>query len=208
MKKIIILLACVLTVGVLGGCTSNQDVQSYLEALLDTSYKNDTAAFVKMGLGTKEDAEALYEQGIDNGTEAFCGSLGVTDEFKEDFHTLYKDMLAKVRYEVGEAEKQSDGSYLIPVSYEKMNIFQPATAMYQEKVAALAKEWAEGDIPSEEEMMHEIVLTYKESMETVLAEVQYNEPQTMTVRIELVNNVYTPNTDDVAALEKALFDGE
>ena len=73
MKKIIMLLACVLTVGILGGCTSGKDVRSYLQALLDTSYKNDTAAFVKMGLGTGEDASALYEQGIDNGTEAFCG---------------------------------------------------------------------------------------------------------------------------------------
>ena len=89
-----------------------------------------------------------------------------------------------------------------------MNVFQPTTATYQEKVAALAKEWTEGDAPSEEEMMHQIVLTYKESLEAVLAEVQYNEPQTMTVRIELVDNVYTPNTDDVAELEKVLFDGE
>ena len=208
MKKIIMLLACVLTVGILGGCTSDKDVSSYLQALLDTSYKNDTAAFVKMRLGTGEDASALYEQGIDNGTEAFCGRLGVTDEFREDFRTLYKDMLSKVRYEVGKAEKQSDGSYQVVVSYEKMNVFQPTTATYQEKVAALAKEWTEGDAPSEEEMMHQIVLTYKESLEAVLAEVQYNEPQTMTVRIELVDNVYTPNTDDVAELEKALFDGE
>lgn len=208
MKKIVMILVCVLTVGILGGCTSDQDVRSYLEALLDTSYKNETAAFVKMGLGTEEDAKALYEQGIDNGTEAFCGRLGVTEEFKEDFRSLYKDMLAKVRYEVGKAEKQSDGSYQITVSYEKMNIFQPATTMYQENVAALAEAWADGDTPSEEEMLNQIVLTYKESMETVLAEVQYNEPQTMTVRIELVNNVYTPNTDDVAELEKALFDGE
>ena len=208
MKKIIMLLACVLTVGILGGCTSDKDVSSYLQALLDTSYKNDTTAFVKMGLGTEEDASTLYEQGIDNGTEAFCGRLGVTDEFKQDFRTLYKDMLSKVRYEVGKAEKQSDGSYQVVVSYEKMNVFQPATAMYQEKVAELAKEWTEGDAPSEEEMMHQIVLTYRESLEAVLAEVKYNEPQTMTVRIELVDNVYTPNTDDVAELEKALFDGE
>ena len=48
----------------------------------------------------------------------------------------------------------------------------------------------------------------KSHIEAVLAEVQYNEPQTMTVRIELIDNVYTPNTDDVAELEKALFDGE
>ena len=134
--------------------------------------------------------------------------MGRAGEATQCFRTLYKDMLSKVRYEVGKAEKQSDGSYQVVVSYEKMNVFQPATAMYQEKVAELAKEWTEGDAPSEEEMMHQIVLTYKESLEAVLAEVQYNEPQTMTVRIELIDNVYTPNTDDVAELEKALFDGE
>lgn len=207
MKKIIMLLVCVLTVGLLGGCTSKKDVQSYLEALLDTSYKNDTAGFVKMELGTQEDAAALYEQGIETGTEAFCSRLGVTDVFKDDFSALYKDMLGKVRYEVGDAVKQSDGSYDITVSYEKMNIFQPAAAIYQEKVAALAEGWAEGETPDEEEMLNQIVLAYKESMETVLAEVQYSEPQTMTVRIELNGNMYMPNSDDVAELEKALFDG-
>ena len=45
-------------------------------------------------------------------------------------------------------------------------------------------------------------------MENVLAQVQYDEKASMTVRIELVNNVYTPNADDIAGLEKALFDGE
>jgi len=45
-------------------------------------------------------------------------------------------------------------------------------------------------------------------METVLSEVQYDEAATMTVRIELIENVYTPNAEDIAELEKALFDGE
>ena len=202
------LLICVLAVGILGGCTSDKDVQSYLQALLDTSYKNDTLEFIEMKLGTQDEAYALYTQGIDNGTKAFCSRLGVTEEFQEDFRTIYKDMLSKVHYEVGEAEKQSNGSYQVTVTYEKMNIFGPATAMYQEKVAAMANDWAAGDTPSEEEMMREVVLAFKESMENVLAEVQYREPETITIRIELVDNVYTPNTDDVEALEKALFDGE
>lgn len=35
------------------------------------------------------------------------------------------DLLSKVRYTVDEASKQSDGSYIVTVSYEKMNILNP-----------------------------------------------------------------------------------
>ena len=91
-----------------------------------------------------------------------------------------------------------------------MNIFKPTLELYQQNVAALANEWMTNtdNPPSEEEKMKEVVLQFKKSMETVLAEVQYNEAETMTIRIELVDKLYTPNTDDVAQLEKVLFDGE
>ena len=51
-------------------------------------------------------------------------------------------------------------------------------------------------------------MEFRNSMESVLSEVQYDEAATMTVRIELLENIYTPNTEDIAELEKALFDGE
>lgn len=209
LKKIVFLLVGMCIAGLLGGCTSDSDARAYLQALLDASYKNDAETFVEIKLGTKEEAQALYEQGIDTGVGAFCGRLGVSDEYREEFRRIYIDMLGKVRYDVGKAQKQSDGSFTVTVSYEKMNIFRPALELYQDNVAAMVNEWASSaDKPSEEEMVREVVLQFKESMETVLADVQYDEADTMTVRIELVDNVYTPNADDVAELEKALFDGE
>lgn len=201
--------AWILTTGLLGGCTSNADAKAYLQALLDTSYKNDAKTFVEIKLGTEEEARDLYEEGIDTGVGAFCGRLGISDEYQEEFRQIYIDMLGKVRYSVGDAEKQSDGSFIVTVSYEKMNIFKPALELYQENVAAMADEWtSSADRPSEEEMVREVVLQFKKSMETILADVQYDEADTMTVRIELDDNMYTPNEDDVAQLEKALFDGE
>ena len=209
-RKIVLMLVCILTVGLLGGCTSSKDAESYLQALLDASYKNDSKTFVEIRLGTQEEAQALYNQGIDTGVSAFCSSLGVDEEYQEEFRQIYMDMLAKVRYTVGSAQKQSDGSFAVTVSYEKMNIFKPALELYQSDVAAMANEWAVSDdgTPSEEEMMREVILAFKKSMETVLAEVQYDEAETMIIRIELADNVYTPNAEDVAKLEKALFDGE
>lgn len=207
--KILFLLIGVLMIGTVGGCTSDKSVKIYLQALLDASYKNDSKAFVEINLGTAEEAQTLYEQGIDTGLEVFCSRLGVSDEYKEEFRQIYMDMLGKVRYTVEDAEKQSDGSYTVTVTYEKMNVFKPALALHQENVAAMMEEWANAsEPPAEEEMVLAVYSEFKNSMETVLAEVQYDAAASMTVRIELVNNVYTPNADDIAGLEKALFDGE
>lgn len=206
----IVVLVSVLVAGILTGCISDNTVRTYLQALLDASYKNDPGAFVEMKLGTAEEAQALYEQGIDTGVGAFCSRLGAPDEYKDEFRQTYMDMLGKVRYTVGDAEKQSDGSYVVTVSYEKMNVFKPALALHQENVASMMEnKWANtSNTPTEEEMVADVILEFKNSMETVLADVEYSEAASMTVRIELADNVYKPNADDIAELEKALFDGE
>ena len=208
-QKIIFLLISIVAVSTLSGCTSDKKVKNYLQALLDASYKNDAAIFVDMKLGSEEEAQELYERGIDTGVGVFCSKLGVPDAYRESFRQVYMDMLGKVRYTVDTAEKQSDGSYVVTVTYEKMNILKPALERYQEAVAALAASWQDAEEPPAEEALAESVyMEFRNSMESVLSEVQYDEAATMTVRIELLENIYTPNTEDIAELEKALFDGE
>ena len=209
LKKILFALVGILMVGALSGCTSDKTVKTYLQALLDASYKNDSSAFVDMKLGKAEEAQALYIQGIDTGVSVFCSRRGISDEYKEEFRQLYMEMLGKVRYTVDTAEKQSDGSYIVSVTYEKMRIFEPALTLYQEKVAALGDAWKNSDdVLSEEEIVERVILEFKESMEKVLSEVTYEEAASMNVKIELEDNVYTPNAEDIMELEKALFDGE
>lgn len=208
-KTIALVILCVLTVGTLSGCTSDEDVRTYLQALLDASYKNDSTVFVDMGLGSEKEAQALYDKGVDTGTDAFCSQLSIPEELQGDFRRIYMDMLGKVHYTVGEAEKQSDGSYIVTVSYEKMIVFQPTLEAHAAKTAQMYQEWVDdpGLTPTDEdEMMRQIIIALKESMEEALAEPEYAGEQTTTVRIELEDGVYTPNTEDVQKLEMALFD--
>lgn len=208
-RNLLTVLIFVTVVGILGGCTSNKDISKYLEALLDTSYKNDISGFVDIKLGTEDEAKALYNQGIDEGVTAFCDSLSVPEGLDEDFRTLYMNMLKMVKYEVGSAVKQSDGSYNVTVTYEKMNIFQPTVEIYEENVAEVANDWANSEESiDEEEKQRQVILEFKNSMETAMSKVTYDEPKDMTVRIELVDNKYTPNMSDVKELEKALLDWE
>jgi hypothetical protein len=209
LKNIAVMFICVFAACILGGCASEADMSSYLKALLDTSYKNETQGFVEMKLGTAEEANALYEQGIENGVSAFCERLGMSDELKEDYRELYMDILRNVRYSVEDAKKQKDGSYIVNVSYEKMNLFEPAIQLYQDNVAALVNEQANSDENiSSEDMVNVVIKEFKSSMESILSEAEYNEPETMTVRIEIKDNVYTPNEDDVRTLEESLVDWE
>jgi hypothetical protein len=197
------------SIGILGGCTSNKDISKYLEALLDTSYKNDVSGFVDIKLGTEDEARALYNQGIDEGVAAFCDSLSVPEGLDDEFRSLYMDMLKMVKYEVGSAVKQSDGSYNVTVTYEKMNLFKAAVDIYEDGVASIVNDWANSEENiDEEEKQRQVILEFKNSMETAMSQVTYDEPKDMTVRIELVDNKYTPNMNDVKELEKALMDWE
>jgi hypothetical protein len=200
---------CVAIIATMGGCNSNKNMSKYLEALLDTSYKNEITQFVNIKLGTEDEARALYNQGIDDGVTAFCDSLNVPEELEDDFRELYIEMLKLVKYEVGDAVKQSDGSYIVTITYQKMNLFKPAVEIYEENVASIVDGWANSDEDMEnDEKLNQVILEFKNSMEEAMSQITYDEPEKMTIRIELEDNKYTPNMSDVRELEKALMDWE
>ena len=212
MRKIALVLASVMMIGLLSGCGSF-DASAYLAALLDNSYKNDSTAIVEQKIATAEEAAALYEEGLDTELDAIASSAGISAEQAENMRDSIADMLSKVKYTVGEAEKQDDGSYVVSVTYEQMNVFAPLLEKYMAAVEEKVNAWTEAALageatPSEDEMMDEVLALFGTTLEEVLANVTYAEPQTMTVRIELVDGLYAPNESDLYNLEYALFDNE
>lgn len=213
MKKLALVLVCVLVVGLLGGCGASFDASAYTKALLDNSYKNDPTAFVEMKIGTAEEAAALYEQGLDAEMAAIVTGSGMelSEEQEVTYRELFADILAGVKYTVGESVKQEDGSFVVTVTYEQMNIFGPAMEDYMARITTLAEEWMSAALlgeatPSEDEMMDAIITELAVCLEESLATATYDEPATATVRIEIVDKVYTPNEEDIANLEMVMFD--
>lgn len=215
MRKLSLILAGALTVGLLGGCGNSFDAAAYAKALLDNSYKNDSTQFVSMKIGTAEEAADLYEQGLDANVDAMVASAGgsISTEQAESFRQVFADIYGGAKYTVGEAEKQDDGSFVVTITYEQMNVFEPAMTAYMEEVNTMVEEWtaaayAGEDIPTDAEMNEQIISKYKDCFVDSLANVTYDEPATATLRIELVDNVWTPNEDDVMNLEMVFFDME
>lgn len=206
-KKFSIILACIMLVGVLGGCGNSFDASAYLKALLDNSYKNDSSQLVSMKIATAEEAADLYEQGLDaevNSMPSAAGSLSA--EQIEEFRNLLADVLAGAKYTVGEAKKQDDGSYVVTVTYEQMNIFGPAMESY---INAILTASANGmEFSSEAEQEEWLISTFKDCIEESLKNVTYDEAQTATVKISIQNNAWTPSTSDLMNLEEVLFDND
>lgn len=214
MKKLSIAAALVLSVSLLGGCGAKFDAAAYTKALLDNSYKNDSTDFVAMKIGTAEEAADLYEQGLDSEVDAMLSAAGsVTEEQAEGFRQVFADILKGAKYTVDGAEKQDDGGYVVTITYEQMQVFTPAIQAYAADIEDMSNEWADaaaagGEIPAEEEMTAAVVDSLRTCFEEAIPNATYAEPQTTTIKIDLVNNVYTPNENDLANLEMVMFDLE
>lgn len=215
MKKLSVIAACLATVGLLGGCGIKFDASGYAKALLDNSYKNDSTQFVAMKIGTAEEAADLYEQGLDAEVGAMLTAMGsmITDEQAQEFRDVFADILAGAKYTVGEAEKQDDNSYVVTITYEQMQIYSSAAEAYMEEVMDMRDEWtaaasAGEEVPSEDEMIEAVVNSLIDCFAEASQNATYAEPETATLRIELIDRVYTPNQSDLLELEKAFFDVE
>lgn len=206
MKKLSVIAACLAMVGLLGGCGSNFDASGYVKALLDNSYKNDSTQFVSMKIGTADEASRLYEEGLDTEMNAMIESMGydVTDEQRQDFRESFANILSGAKYTVGEAEKQDDGSYIVTVTYERMQIFEPTFEIYMDKIMEI-RDGLTGD-ESDDEIVTMAFDAIKVSLDEAFANVSYEEPETTTITIDLIDRVYTPDENDLYDLETSLFD--
>lgn len=212
MKKVALIMSCIMMAGMLTGC-AKFDASAYLSALLDNSYKNDSTALVELGIGTAEEAAAIYEEGLDTEMAALTSSAGISEDQAAGLRDVMADLLAGAKYTVGEAEAQDDGSYVVTVTYEQMNVFGPTIDNYMAETEALVAEWTEAymageEVASEDELMEEVIALFGTVLADSVANATYEAPQTTTVRIEKVDNSYQPNTDDLTNLEYLLFDND
>lgn len=204
-KVIVLYLVVVLALGMLAGCGEKMDASAYVKALLDNTYKNDSSGILEQKIGTKEEAEELYEQGLD----AVMASLvqeNISEELKAEYRTVLADLYAKVKYTVGEFEEQEDGSLVVTINCQQMNVFEPAMAAYIEGVEELSGEYEKEEIPSQEKQNEMTRQLFKDCIKDTLADVTYGPNTSITVRVELNNNVYSLNSKDFSNLEMSLLD--
>ncbi|MCM1388294.1 MAG: hypothetical protein NC231_13280 [Bacillus sp. (in: Bacteria)] len=210
MKKLSVMLACVMLAAFLGGCGASFDAAGYISAILDNSYKNDSTKFVSMKIGTAEEAAETYETAFSGEVDTLIEMSGagpVSDEQRAQVEEIMKDIYGKTKYTVDGAEKQDDGSYVVTISYEQINVFEPAIQAYMDAVESLEAELLNAtEMPSEDELRERLFTAYVDSFNSALANVTYDAPTTANIKVEIKDQLWQPNSADVVAFETDLFD--
>ena len=211
-KKVTAFLAGVFVVGGLSGCASF-DAGGYVNAILTNSYYNDSTAIVEQQIATAEEAAAVYEAGMNAQMQAMLTDVTISEELYQEYLQFYKDLYASVHFTVGEAVKIDKETFEVSVSYEKMHVFENAVDNYEVKVAEFVQAWTDAalageEVPSDEAMNEQLFTTFKDCMRAELAEPEYDASAEMVIRVELIDNVWTANQEDILNLESAMFDFE
>ena len=71
-----------------------------------------------------------------------------------------------------------------------------------------AVEAYDGDTSDEDALNEQVVIMLRDAFKDALANVSYEDEQSVTVRVELKDKVWTPNEDDIVKLQESLFDTE
>lgn len=179
------------------------DAGGYMKALLDNSYKGDSSAFVEKGIGTSEEAEKIYEDGIEKEMTVALSGLQVSEELETEFCNVLKSIYKSVKYKIGEVSRKDSKTYEVEVVYEKMEIFEPAMETFNAGIEAY-----EGDTSDEAAYTEQIVILLKDALQAALNHPVYGEEESVIVRVELANDVWSPNESDVTILQQCLFDTE
>ena len=189
------------------GGFSAEDASAYVKSALDAEYKADFDEYIKQTDSTQEEAEAMYQEGLDTITAGFgLDSLGISDELAEQYRDVAADLLVLAKYEVKDAAEEGDG-YAVEVSYEPyvgmQNLDQDLNAALEEITASIS------DIQSEEELNEMVYQKVLEILQQKVAEPEYGEEETYTIHVTKgSDNVYTITQDDLVGLDYAMFPSE
>lgn len=203
MKKMRRLIAAGLAVMMclgLTACGKDFDAAGYTKSVLDANYHAEYADYAKFRNISEDEAKAEVVDAMDEQiTSAFVG-MNVTDEDKAKYIEAADKVYALAKYEVGEAEKQDDGSFIVKVTVEASDAFQLSAGYVEE----LAVEYAnEGQDPSDTSVLVAILV---ESFERGIENNSYSEATTVEVKVtESGDNVYGIDQSEMDALESAMF---
>lgn len=210
MKKKVsgVVLAAVLAAGLTAcGGFSAEDAANYVESALDAEYKGEFDEYVKQTDSTREEAEAMYQQGVDTVIAGMgLEELGISGDLADEYRDLAADLLAVAKYEVKSAEKDGDG-YVVEVAYEPyigmQSMDEELNAVMEEIIGSITGNETQEEIY---EMVYDKSLDILQQM---IDEPEYGEEATYLIHVTKDSgNTYSISQDDLVALDYAMFQSE
>lgn len=220
-KKLVLLLVLVMTVSMLGACSSYSDRNAmdygaYVQSLLDLDYKGITDKYLELVDDTKENAESFY------GTTMQYWMYQLADLYQvyvDGDEGLYNDMLAltesifaKVKYEVADAVK-TDDYYTVEVTLYPMlftEMTRDEVQAYQDQFNTQAANGEFGDYGNNDADTLRGEIEYGNQVISILekyvSQIEYDKAVSKIVKITKdEDGLYGISDEDYADLEGYLL---
>lgn len=195
--------------GVLAGCGADFDASGYMKACLDANVHGEFAEYAKLTATEESDLKSQHDAIIDQEL-AMLDMLGIGEEQKAEFRDLFVNLYAKCKYEVGEAVKNEDNTYTVPVTVYRLKAFQSLTTDAQTHMQDFYdSEAAAGNEPTTEDLYAEMANYMYDGLSANIESPQYDEAEVIEVEVgpsATDSRVYQVTQDDLQELLYAMTD--
>lgn len=210
LKTSLLMIVFVLS-ALLTGCGTEFDASGYVRACLDANTHGEFDEYARL---TNMTAEEIKKKNYDDRLDqeiAYLDTYKADDETKQKFRSLFEKMYNSFKYEVGDAVKNDDESFSVPVTTYKLKAFGDimtdittfATDFYTEKAES-------GDTNVTEDEINKVVVDYMyDYISKNLEKLEYEEGVPINVTVSPTpgnKNVYTISTKNLQELLKSMVD--
>ncbi|MCM1499140.1 MAG: hypothetical protein NC124_11810 [Clostridium sp.] len=193
------------------GCGVNFDASGYIKACLDANAHGEFAAYAEITQSSEEEVAQMYNDMLDQEI-SYLDAYNISDEKKENFRQLFVELYKNFKYEVGEAVKNDDDTFSVPVTTYKLMVFKDImdegetymTDYVQQEIDA-------GRTPTEDDIYGIAVDFMYDSISRNLEALEYAEPVTTNVTVGPTGSdtkVYSISQNELQSLLESMVDIE
>ena len=187
MKKRIMLCALCLLLGLMmlcSGCEKKESADDYLGRLITRAKENEG------------ELQSVLEMGIADAKSSNDFVIDFPDELKESYEAFLKEALNQVQFELNKADKESDDTYIIRVTYEPIDI----AATTKETDATYVKNISGTDLTTE-------VKNLLEEDTKLLSNATKQQKKSRTITVKKSGDSYKVSEKDITALLQDALQG-
>ncbi|MCI9271052.1 MAG: hypothetical protein HFH11_07885 [Dorea sp.] len=185
-KKGLILLSGIMLLGALsaGGCEKKEAADDYL------------GRYITRAKESEGELESVLEDGIVQVKEDEEYVIDFPEELKKPYEAFLQEALKQVQFELNKADKESEDTYLVRVTYEPLDIASVTQAINEE----YAKNIASTDLTTEAKVLIEKDIE-------LLASADKQQKKSQTIQVKKSGDTFEIEEEDVKELLKSALPG-
>lgn len=189
-------LAVVLGVSACGA--TKFDAQGYTKSCLDAVYKEEYKEYADfLKISEEEAKKQMDDDFMESINQELVGVTGLSDEMKNKYADIERQIRTMAKYEVKEA-KESDNGFTVTVEVEPSDIYQTLEASAEEALSEADEsvDLTQGDV------LAQLLI---DSVQKSIDKNTYGEKTTVELEVTKEDNVYTLKDAEMVKIQEALF---